>query len=295
MTTLTLSVAQGKETPIQQTLDQVRLMYRYALEESRLDDGARAALADVKWILAVPDEASPDPGTIATAIDFDKLMAAHAALARVIAPATPSSLEATEPMRGWFGSLRKPPLIKWMVLLAPVLLACFAGAGAFSSLANFPKLVGPNSPNLLAWLEWASAAGLGAVFYVLFTAHNYVKDRTFDPRYNAVYVIRFVLGVLAGIILAIVISYNNQLRSSPELKQLVPDVIALLGGFSAEAVYQILQRMVDVLVVAVRGDGADAAKTKAEQTAQTQLLNLTEDAPPELKSKLIAAVKKIAA
>ncbi len=42
-------------------------------------------------------------------------------------------------------------------------------------------------------------------------------------------------------------------------------MIALLGGFSAEAVNQILQRLVDVLVAFVRGDGSDIAKAREEE------------------------------
>jgi hypothetical protein len=114
MATSSVPLAQDKETPIQQTIEQVRLMYRYVLAEGKLDDGARTALEDVKSALTTPDNSAPD----ATAIDFDKLLSAHAALARIIAPATPSSLDATEPQPGWFGSLRRPPLIGWMIYFA---------------------------------------------------------------------------------------------------------------------------------------------------------------------------------
>jgi hypothetical protein len=278
MATSSITLAQDKETPIQQALEQVRLMYGYALAEGKLDDGARTALIDVKAALTTPDNSALN----ASAIDFDKLLLAHAALVRIIAPATPSSLDATEPLAGWFGSLRRPPLIGSMILIAIASLFCFVAAGAF----NFPKE-----------LQWASAASLGAVFYVLFTAHSYVKDRTFDLRYNAVYVIRYVLGVLAGIILAIV-AFNQQLGGAGDQKlALVPAVIALLGGFSTEAVYQILQRMVDIMVAAVKGDSSDAAKTKAEQVAQKEFLDLAEDSSVSdgLKAKLIAAAKKVGA
>ncbi|MGO9317344.1 MAG: hypothetical protein ACLPXT_14380 [Terracidiphilus sp.] len=275
-------------SPLQQTLVQVRLMYRYALDEDKLDDGARKALTAVQSVLTAPDDSVPEASTI----DFDKLMSAHAALARVIAPATPSSLEATEPLPGFFGSLRNPPLIGWMILIGLFSLVGFVVARLLHTFI-------PSVSNNLEWLnviEWAFAAALGAVFYVLFTAHSYVKDRTFDLRYNSVYVIRFVLGVLAGIILAIVTS-SYLSGTSDQLKKLTPSIIALLGGFSTEAVYQILQRMVDILVAAVKGDGSDAAKTKAEQTAQMEFLNLAEDPEvlPDLKVKLIAAAKKVGA
>jgi hypothetical protein len=145
-------------------------------------------------------------------------------------------------------------------------------------------------------LIWLFAASLGAVFYVLFTALGYVKDRTFDPRYTPLYVIRFVLGILAGLILAIVLG-APLFGSNGTISSLGPAVIALLGGFSTEAVYQILQRLVDVLLATVRGDDSGTAKAKAFQTASKDLLTLADDpdAPPEIKSKAITAAKKLAA
>jgi hypothetical protein len=155
----------------------------------------------------------------------------------------------------------------------------------------------PSSASLwLKQLNWFFAAALGAVFYVLFTAHEYVKNRTFDPRYNSVYLIRFVLGVLAGLILASVaaaplLSQNETFRS------LGPAVIALLGGFSTEAVYQILQRLVDIMLAAVRGDVSDAAKAKTSQEAQKELLTLAADpavvASPALLNKIHASIQKL--
>ncbi len=187
--------------------------------------------------------------------DFAALMAAHAALSKIVAPATPRSLEATEPAPGRLGFLRRPPLIMWMIIIA---LASAIGFVATSIL--YPP--SGKDPSAGETLNWCFAAALGAVFYVLFTAHGYVKDRTFDPRYNAVYLIRFVLGVLSGLILAIVAG-SRLLSSNTTVANLGPPVIALLGGFSTEAVYQILQRLVEILLAAVRGDNSDAAKAKA--------------------------------
>jgi len=109
--------------------------------------------------------------------------------------------------------------------------------------------------------SWVCGAGLGASFYGLFTAHEYVKDRTFDRRYNSVYMIRFVLGVVAGLILANLPVFG----SDGTLRSLSQGIIAILGGFSAEAVNQILQRLVDIMVATVKGSGADAAKAEVEQ------------------------------
>ena len=150
----------------------------------------------------------------------------------------------------------------------------------------------PTTQAILERLNWLFSAALGAVFYVLFTALDYVKNRTYDPRYNSIYVIRFVLGVLAGLILAIVMqnSFGGDIA-----KKLGPSVIALLGGFSTEAVYQVLQRLVEVLLAAVRGDNSSAAKAKAAGDAQNELLKLADDSamPGAMKSKAIASARKL--
>ena len=176
-----------------------------------------------------------------------------------------------------------------MIVVAVVAIGGFVGTNILSAMAYRSEAIEK--------LNWCSAAALGAVFYVLFTAHSYVKDRTFDPRYNVLYVIRFVLGVLAGLILAIVLNQSSLFAKDSPASRFAPAVIALLGGFSTEAVYQILQRMVDLLLAAIRGDDSDAAKAKASQAAQKELLTLADDPkmPPELKSKAIAAAKKVGA
>jgi hypothetical protein len=255
--------------------NEFNLMLRYILSEGlEIDDKTRPLIA------AVQQDAEPEGPS-----RFDKLMQAHGALSKVIAPATPLSLEATEPAPGWFGSLRRPPLVRAMIIVAVIAAVGFV----------YTSIEDPQKSLIVDRLNWMFAAALGAVFYVLFTAHGFVKDRTFDPRYNSLYVIRFFLGVLAGLILAIVLEkWRPSAKGSIDLG---PAVIALLGGFSTEAVYQILQRLVEILLAAVRGDDSDRAKAKASQRASTELLALADDPtmPQELKSKAIAAAKKLAA
>jgi hypothetical protein len=268
---------QDKGAPIQQIVLQVRLMCRYALAEGLLiDDNAQKILAAVNPFLTAPDGKLPSTDSI----DAGPLLQAHAILAHIIVPATPISLDATEPTSGWLGSLRRPPLIQWMIVIAVL-----SAAGFVLTCTVFPE----------ANLNSAFAASLGAVFYVLFTAHSYVKDRTFDPRYNSHYVIRYVLGVLAGLILAFVLK-NVKVGQNiePTYSQ---SLIAMMGGFCTEAVNQILQRVVEILVAAVRGDGADAAKAHAGLVAQREFLSLAEDqtVPADIRAKLLAAAKKMGA
>jgi hypothetical protein len=133
---------------------------------------------------------------------------------------------------------------------------------------------------LLVWQGFVafSGAALGASFYVLLRTQPYLRTRSFDPKYNAVYITRFITGVIAGVILAIALGPQLVSGSADSsAKALSPGVLAILGGYSAEAVEQILQRLVEILLAAVRGDGsaqtqAKAAVEQAEKTVKLQEL-----------------------
>ncbi|MFL6698658.1 MAG: hypothetical protein ACJ8GJ_15950 [Vitreoscilla sp.] len=106
-------------------------------------------------------------------------------------------------------------------------------------------------------------AVLGASFYVLVKTQPFLANRSYDPKYNASYISRFFTGVIGGLILSIALGPFISGKLGTQLDQsLSPGVIALLGGFSARAVELILQRLVEVLLAAVRGDGSDDAKAK---------------------------------
>jgi len=133
------------------------------------------------------------------------------------------------------------------------------------------------------WLQWikkiikallpsvnaAFGAGLGASFYILLSTQPYLTNRSFDPKYNAIYACRFITGLIGGIILSVALGpvIARQIEGGPF--PITPGILAILGGYAAEAVQQILQRLVEVLVTAVRGDGSTQAQAKAT-AAQTQ-------------------------
>lgn len=127
-----------------------------------------------------------------------------------------------------------------------------------------------------------AGAALGASFYVLLKTQPYLVTRSYDPKYNAVYFARFITGLIAGVILATAIgpAFRDKFGSGGAAA-LTPGILAILGGFAAEAVEQLLQRLVEVLLTAVRGDGsaqvqAKAVVAQAEKSAEvrTKLVDL---------------------
>jgi hypothetical protein len=153
------------------------------------------------------------------------------------------------------------------------------------------------------WLQPLNAffgAGLGACFYILLSTQPYLTTRSFDPKYNAIYTARFVTGLVAGLILAIALSpvLNGSLAKSSF--PLTTGVLAILGGYAAEAVQQILQRLVEVLLAAVRGDGSAQAQSKAETAIrqrenrlQKLLIEYERETDPIKKKSLLAQTHEL--
>ena len=109
-------------------------------------------------------------------------------------------------------------------------------------------------------------AVLGASFYVLVKTQPYLANRSYDPKYNASYISRFFTGVIGGLILSIAFGPFLSSKLGTELGQsLSPGVLA--AGRFAEAVEVILQRLVEILLTAVRGDASDEAKAKLAAAA----------------------------
>lgn len=110
------------------------------------------------------------------------------------------------------------------------------------------------------------SSGLGAYFYSLYTVKRYIVNRTFDSRYINHYYNRIISGILAGFILANI--FNTALVNGNKdnlITNLTPSLIGLLGGYSAEAVVRILNRLVSMLSTLVEGEVKDIIESKEQQ------------------------------
>jgi len=157
------------------------------------------------------------------------------------------------------------------------------------------------------WLPTLNAffgAGLGASFYILLNTQDYLVNRSFDPKFNAVYGARFITGVIGGVILATTLGPLLQRQLENTQYGLTPGILAILGGYAAEAVQQILQRLVEVLLTAVRGDGsaqtqakAVAAQSDKNAKVRQRLIDLEKESDPAKRQQILndlhALLKKI--
>src|ERR1700704_6312070 len=110
--------------------------------------------------------------------------------------------------------------------------------------------------NYLAWLEFItridytalSGAMIGSFFYTIIRLQPYLENRTFDPKYNSAYANRLVTGIVAGVILAYVLKDWALSGKTDTVKNLSAGTMGIVGGVSAEAVQEVLQRIKDILL-----------------------------------------------
>jgi hypothetical protein len=219
--------------------------------------------------------------------NIKQLSQIHNQLTQLIAPAKPRTILLLDSHKG------SVPLVKSMLIVAVVSLISIIGislhgdinvdnaAQSWLQMEGFVLLV-----NLL-FLLFASA--LGASFASLFEVNRYIVKGTFDPKYQSSYWIRFVLGLIAGIMLAELIP---DFSGESSLQGIGKPALAMLGGFSASLVYRILKRLITAVEALVRGDAQQlienqerAAKNEAAQEITQNRLTLATELV-KLKQKI---------
>lgn len=211
----------------------------------------------------------------------------YSTLVRDIHPAQPSTIMAMEESKNSsFRFLGPIPLVRKMMIMTIIFLitflALFISPDVDSRTINGDILSYPSQKFLLNQLFILCIAGLGASFYALFEAYKYVTNSSFDDRYESIYWIRFVLGIVSGVILAqfIFISpealgadpstvVNNMPAETGGFITYKP-LLAFLGGFSSTVVHKILNSLVDSVETFITGSARDAIRAR-EQIAQVQL------------------------
>ena len=147
------------------------------------------------------------------------------------------------------------PLVRWLIGAALLSLV-----GTAVSFGMEPDLVtgeltdaGVSAP--LGVFFVISAAGLGASFYALFTAFYYINNRSYDSVRNSTYFARWVLGLVAGLILAMVLIGSGIDAGIGTVG------LAIVGGFSSDIVFRILKRLAETVEFMILGKRDDGGST----------------------------------
>ncbi len=187
--------------------------------------------------------------------DVKHLTAIHERLCNIIEPAKPRSilmLDQEERKHTFFKFLGVVPLVRHMMIASIISLVLFILISLSPDVDNKPGAWNLFESSGIAWLikEFflLSAAALGASFNALFTANTYIVRGTFDQRYQSSYWVRFALGIIAGMLLATLIPIEKAVSSD-----FAKPLLAMLGGFSANVVYQIFERLIDTVASMISG------------------------------------------
>ena len=226
-------------------------MAKYAMEK-----GKAVPANTIKNIEAFEDYSQTRDGDdsphIQRDMDIDTLVDAHDLLARIIDPAIPQTillLDREQKTGSALKFLGPVSLVRQLMLAAIFSLLIFIGLMA-SPFINGDTLAEDvlyaNGANQLARLIfYIGAAGLGASFAALYKANDFISKGTYDPSYQTSYWIRFSLGIIAGLLLAVLISEQSIQSEGVLSKGVARPLLAILGGFSADLLYAFLIRMVE--------------------------------------------------
>lgn len=184
--------------------------------------------------------------------DVDNLINAHNMLCKNIAPATPKSIAFIKRLREDSSKkslFNKLPLVRNLIILSLVFLIMFVATGSTAQVSDtsLDKGIMHNEGlNLLLNLAYlASVSGLGVVFYLLKSVSTSVKSGTLVPEDSIYYIALVVLGVIAGLIMSEIL--NLYTKDADTINLFNKSVLALVGGFSSDAIFTVLQGVIDRL------------------------------------------------
>jgi hypothetical protein len=237
-----------KKTLYEQLATECNAMLRYALSYGLV---VNPTICEV--VTAALGE-SPNPPTIVT------LTKAHRLLATIVAPAEPHAILLVHGVR-W----HRIRLLRYFVAVAILSMLAMLGLGMSPLISASPNAGNPLMSNGLALLVnqlfFISIASLGACFHGLFTVNRYIILSTYDPNYETTYLVRYLLGVMSGLILASLIDVDP----NSAIYALARPLLALIGGFSASVVYRVLHRLVETVERLI---GVDMEKVEAKQRSR---------------------------
>ena len=264
-----------KQTSLRyQLYREARAMAEYALANGKTVP--EAAIRTIDKFTEQNDTALGNRPNAKMDLDIGELLAAHCTLTRIVEPAKPNTillLDIEQGVTGFMKFLGPVSLIRQMMIAAIISLILFIGLTLTEEVSHDSGniMLQDGMELLLNLLFYLAAAGLGASFAALYKANTFIANGTFDPTYHASYWIRFFLGLIAGLILAIMVSeeyFSKHLSETPFLeKGIIRPLLAMLGGFSADLTHTVLSRLVETIRSLFTGSPKDqlANKKKALQ------------------------------
>lgn len=182
--------------------------------------------------------------------NVDDLINAHNLLCKNVAPATPKSIRFTKKLNQESDGksiFNKLPLLRNLILLALFFLIAYIATGMTTEVNNdsLDKGMMDNSgiPLLLNIVYLSSIAGLGVLFYLLKEVSSSLKNGSLIPENAISYLSQIILGIIAGLIMSEIIAFYT--KDPQQINLFNKSVLALIGGFSSDAIFSILQGIIN--------------------------------------------------
>lgn len=182
--------------------------------------------------------------------NVDDLINAHNLLCKNVAPATPKSIVYTKTLNkegNGKSIFKKLPVLRNLILLAIFFLITYIATGMSPSVNNnsLDKGMMDNSGiSLLLNIGYlSSVAGLGVLFFLLKEVSISLKKGSLIPENSIGYLSQIILGIIAGLIMSEIISFYT--KDAEQINLFNKSILALVGGFSSDAIFSILQGIID--------------------------------------------------
>ncbi len=231
--------------------------------------------------------------------DVTDLVESHHLLARLIEPALPSTilyLNRELPNNTLFRFLGVVPLVRQLMIAAFLFLIIFVALMSSPYISETTLaadvLSAEGLDQLARLIFYIGSAGLGAAFAGLYKANFYISNGTFEPSHQTSYWIRFVLGLISGLLLAILISEKSIESDGLLTKGVIRPLLAILGGFSADLLYTFLNRMLETFKSLFENGTRNIMDAKALE-AKAKMATLEIDARNQLAQHLLQMQQNI--
>jgi hypothetical protein len=232
-------------------------------------------------------------------IDITALVDTHALLVSLVDPATPQTIllldreQETGKMLKFLGPVS---LIRQLMVATVISLFLFIVLLA-SPFINGDTLAedvlsAEGIEQLTRLIFYVSAAGLGASFSALYIANDYISKGTFDPCHQSSYWIRFSLGIIAGLLLALLISEKSIQGDGLVSNGVIRPLLAILGGFSADLLHSFLDRIVETFKSLFEGGSQNLLDAKTQE-AKIKLAGMEIDGRMKLAQNLMQMQQQI--
>lgn len=274
-------------------------MAKYAMAKGKsVPASAIMSIEAFEYLRHNEDEINGSP-QIQRDLDITPLVETHYFLARLIEPAAPQTIllldqeQKTGSMLKFLGPIT---LVRELMLVALISLFIFVSLMS-SPLINADSMAedvlkADGIEQLARLTFYIGAAGLGASFAALYKANNYITNGTFDPSHQASYWIRFSLGIIAGLLLAVLISEDSLQSGGMLSKGVIRPLLAILGGFSADLLYAFLIRMVETFKSLFESNSRNILDAKTIE-AKAKLASLEVEGRMKLSQNLMQVQQQI--